>query len=174
MSKLGTILCDIKDKLYNDFVFFQVLSCFLVCVIGDKLMPFAIFSLLVEVNSVFLHARRLMRMTEFNPNGIAYKTNKVLLFITFIIFRFVSVGWVILCLLKYRHVIHQFAFAVGFSGTTIATLQNVFLLHQVWSSEAKWNDKKHLSHAENGKIAVEMDKNANRRIRIANTCSAPE
>ena len=142
--------------------------------ISDKLMPFAIFALLVEVNSVFLHARRLMRMSEFDQNGMAFKTNKVLLLITFIIFRFVSVGWVILCLLKYRHVINQFAFAVGFTGTSVATLQNVFLLHQVWSSDAKSGSNKHVSNTENGKIAVKMDNNANRRIRIANTCSAPE
>ena len=138
-----------------------MLSSFLVCVIGDKLLPFAIFALLVEVNSVFLHTRRLMRMSEFDVNGVAFKVNEVLNLITFIIFRFVSCGWVTICLVKNQHNINRFSFAVGFFGLSVAIVQNVFLLQQVWSSDAK-SRKQHLSKNQNGIVNIDKDYNENK------------
>ena len=133
--------------------------------VGNRLLPFAIFALLVEVNSVFLHTRRLMRMLEVNPKGVAFKVNRVLNVITFIVFRFVSCGWVAICLVINRHSINQFSFAVGFIGLVVAILQNFFLFKQVWSSDAKSSNmsQNHLYQSQNGKCAIEKDYNANVR-----------
>ena len=148
------------------------------CVVGDKLLPFAIFALLVEVNSVFLHTRRLMRMSEFNVNEAAYKINGFLNLITFLIFRFISCGWVTIRLVRDRHNIHQFSFAVGFFGLSVAILQNFFLLQQVCSSDAKMI-KKHSSKSQNGVAPVDKDHNQNKSngpenlkqiLRMANGC----
>ena len=145
---------------------------------GNKLLPFAIFALLVEVNSVFLHSRRLMKMSGFDQNGMAFKINRLLLLVTFILFRFFSCGWVTISLVRNRHDINIYSFAVGFCAMCIAILQNVFLLQQVLSSEAK--DK--MDHMKNGKSSKEKDHNANKSnsgnlehiLRVVNNCCTAE
>lgn len=150
--------------------------------IGNKLLPFAIFALLVEVNSIFLHTRRLMRMSKFDPNGVAFKINRVLLVITFISFRFVSCVWVTIRLVINRHAINRFTFAFGFGGLCIAIVQNFFLLQQLWSSDVK-SSNDHVSQTQNRKTAIERDYNANERndsedlkdiLRMTNTCHPVE
>lgn len=134
-----------------------MISSFLVCVVGNKYIPFAIFALLVEVNSVFLHTRRLMRMCDFDPNGVAFKINKVLLVVTFVIFRLVVLGWVIICLALNQHAMSRFAFATGFGAMCLATVQNLILLNQVWSSDAKHSSQ--LNQAWKEKVDAVTDYN---------------
>ncbi|CAB4038744.1 TLC domain-containing 2-like [Paramuricea clavata] len=187
---IGYFVYDVIDLSVNDrqrslciiIHHMLVLSSFLLCVIGNKLLPFAIFALLVEVNSIFLHTRRLMRMSEFDPNGVAFKINRVLLVITFISFRFISCVWVTIRLVINQHAINRFIFAVGFGGLCIAIVQNFFLLQQLWSSDVK-SSNDHISQTQNRKTAVERDYNANKRsgsedlkdiLRMTNTCHPTE
>lgn len=154
-----------------------MISSFLVCLLGNRLIPFAIFALLVEVNSVFLHTRCLMRMCEFDPKGVAYRINRILLMITFVLFRFVSCGWVTICLVINRHAMEWLPFAVGFGGMCIASLQNVGLLRQVWASDARTGNKQ--SQLE--KTGGDKDQNENRSnngtdklkelLKVTNACS---
>lgn len=108
---------------------------------------------------MFLHARRLMRMCDFDPNGVAFKINKVLLTVTFVIFRLVVLGWVIICLAVNQHAMSRFAFAIGFSAMCVATLQNLILLNQVWSSDAKHSSQ--LSQARKETVDAVKDYNEN-------------
>ncbi|XP_028395571.1 TLC domain-containing protein 2-like [Dendronephthya gigantea] len=181
---VGYFVYDLIDLAINDLQrsfcviihHVLVISSFLVCLLGNRLIPFAIFALLVEVNSVFLHARCLMRMTELDQNGLVYKINRILLMITFILFRFVNCGWVTICLVSSRHVINWLPFTIGFGGMCIASLQNVGLLKQVWTSDAK-SKMKQSQHEKTGgdKDHNENKSNGSEKLRellkVTNACS---
>lgn len=112
----------------------------------------------MEINSVFLHTRRLMNMCDVNPKAIAFKINRILVTITFVIFRLVACGWMINFMVINRHTVSQLHLAFAFGGLCIVVPQNLLLLNQVWVSDAKRN--KQLSTAEKEK-SMAKDCNAN-------------
>jgi hypothetical protein len=118
-------------------------------VTNKKYIPFAVCALLMEINSVFLHTRRLMHMCDVNPKGMAFKANRMLLTLTFIIFRLVVCGWMVNFMVMNRHVVRSLHLFFGFCGICIVVPQNLFLLNQVWLSDQKRN--KQLSQAEKEK-----------------------
>ena len=140
------------------FIHFQVIFIFYITVSNKKYIPFAVSALLMEINSVFLHTRRLMNMCDVDPKSIAFKVNRILLTITFVIFRLVACGWMINFLVISRHTVSQLHLFFGFGGMCIVVPQNLLLLNQVWVSDAKRN--KELSTAEKEKSKAK-DYNAN-------------
>lgn len=78
-----------------------VLICFSTVVITGSHVPIAIVCLLVEVNSVFLHARQLLRISRIQ-DGPIYTVNKYANIITFLLFRFIALVWML-----WRIVLHR-------------------------------------------------------------------
>lgn len=113
----------------------------------------------MEVNSVFLHNRRLMHMSDCDPEGMVFKVNSILLTITFVIFRLVACGWMVNFFVMFRHTVNRTHLMIGVFGLCIVIPQNLLLLNQVWLSDAK--RKKQLSQAEKEKAAFVRDYNAN-------------
>lgn len=79
-----------------------VLMCFSIVVKTGNHVPIAIVSLLVEINSVFLHARQLLRISKIY-DGLIYTVNKIANIVTFVIFRFVSLVWMFRRIVLYRN-----------------------------------------------------------------------
>ena len=133
------------------FIFYVTLS-------NKKYIPFAICALLMEINSVFLHVRRLMHMSDCNPKGPLFTINRFLLTVTFVIFRLVVCGWMVHFLVVHRNIVNQLHLSFGVGGMCIVIPQNLLLLNQVWMSDAKRN--KQISGAEKEKETA-RDYNAN-------------
>ena len=119
----------------------QVVFAFVISLLNKKYIPFGLVALLMEINSVFLHSRRLMRMSGVKPSNKLYKINAIILVITFIIFRLVTCGWMLNFLISHRNDVPTLHFAVGTFGMCVLTPQNIFLLKQVWTSDAKHEEK---------------------------------
>ena len=135
-----------------------MLFIFYVTVSNKLYIPFALCALLMEINSVFLHIRRLMHMSDCNPKGLAFNINRILLSVTFVIFRLAICGWMVHFLVVHRHGVNQLHLAFGVGGICIVVPQNLLLLNQVWMSDAKRN--KQISQAEKEK-EMARDSNAN-------------
>lgn len=131
---------------------------FYIAVSNKKYIPFALCALLMEVNSVFLHTRRLMHMSDVNPKGLAFRINRVLLTTTFVVFRLVLCAWMINFMVINGPTVSQLHLCFGICGLCIVIPQNLLLLNQVWLSDAKRNIQ--LSQAEKEKL-VARDHNAN-------------
>ncbi|XP_028415231.1 TLC domain-containing protein 2-like [Dendronephthya gigantea] len=135
-----------------------VIFIFYITVSNKKYIPFALCALLMEINSVFLHTRRLMHMSDINPKGLAFRMNCILLTTTFVIFRLILCAWMIHFFVMNGHTVSQLHLGFGIFGLCIVIPQNLLLLNQVWLSDAKRNTQ--LSQAEKEKLAV-RDNNAN-------------
>ena len=156
-----------------------MICSFVVCVAGQRFIPFAIFALLVEINSLFLHTRRLMRMRGVDPNGVTFRTNRIFLIVTFVIFRLIVCGWLGLCMLVDRHELGPFPFAVGFGGMCISMAQNVVMLNQLRTSDAKRIKQPRPAEKETG--SPRWDYNANSSLgglkqflQMTNACNAAD
>ncbi|ODM97209.1 TLC domain-containing protein 2 [Orchesella cincta] len=70
-----------------------VLSCFTLSIATRYYLAFTIISLVVEVNSIFLHWRQLLIITRTPKTTLYYRTVSLLNLITFVVFRIVTLGW---------------------------------------------------------------------------------
>ena len=93
-----------------------VVLCYSVAVISAQFVAFVALSLIVEVNSVFLHARQLFIITSEPRNSPRYKTNALLNVVTFLIFRIILLAWMTRWLTFQRSTISFGFLAVGIVG----------------------------------------------------------
>ncbi|XP_048582088.1 TLC domain-containing protein 2 [Nematostella vectensis] len=83
-----------KHASGKTFVSSNSVQALSLAVASQKYFGFDVFSLLFEVNSVFLHSRRLLIFHGYHPNQKLYLLNSFVLFFTFVVFRFFSTVWV--------------------------------------------------------------------------------
>ncbi|TPP60722.1 TLC domain-containing protein 2 [Fasciola gigantica] len=73
-----------------------VVTCFAVVITCRLLLPYALFGLLMELNSIFLHGRQIMLYLNVNPNSLIYRMNANANVGSFVVFRiFLTIGWTI-------------------------------------------------------------------------------
>ena len=70
-----------------------VILCYSVAVISRQFVSFVSLSLIVELNSVFLHTRQLLIITSQPRESLGYRVNSLLNIITFLIFRICLLSW---------------------------------------------------------------------------------
>ena len=70
-----------------------VISCFGSSVVAHYLVSFTTVALLVEVNSIFLHARQLFNLLEIPKKSVLYRLNAILNILSYIVFRIYVIGW---------------------------------------------------------------------------------
>ncbi|KAK7791062.1 hypothetical protein R5R35_007153 [Gryllus longicercus] len=97
-----------------------VILCFGLAISTRSLLGFCIFGLLVEVNSVFLHARQLMHLQNINRQNGLYRINSVLNVGTFVVFRLMTIGILCKWVFELRHKLTTIAYIFGM--TTLPTL----------------------------------------------------
>ena len=100
-------------------------------------MGLAVCSLLTEVNSVFLHFRRLMCLRGVNKSSVIYQVNGILLLITFIIFRFLTSAWMTNYCIKHRNELPFSHFLFTAVGMAIMTGLNIQLFMSLWRADVK-------------------------------------
>lgn len=81
------------NQLYLILTFLQVLSCFTLSIATRYYLAFSIISLIVEVNSIFLHWRQLHVICRTSKLTPAYRYVCLLNLLTFVIFRIGILSW---------------------------------------------------------------------------------
>lgn len=84
---------------------------------------YLIIGLTMEINSIFLHSRKLLKLYGYKKT-IAFKVNAVLNFVSFILFRFAALGFMLydLCSTKNPALTLKYFYAFLFGGILIGLL----------------------------------------------------
>ena len=96
-----------------------VILCYSVAVLTHQFVAFVALSLVVEINSVFLHARQLLIITNEPKSSPRYKVNALLNIGTFLIFRIFLLAFLTHWIIKERLRISLGFLIVAFLGLGI-------------------------------------------------------
>lgn len=79
------------------FVLFteQVAGTFFFNVVQSRCLAFNVIALLAEVNSIFLHARKLLQMAGVPYDRLVYRANSAMNLFTFVFCRFLCLTWIV-------------------------------------------------------------------------------
>lgn len=141
----GYFLHDFFDMLFYDakhsvdLLIHHVVVCmaFYIAIHYNMYMGYAVCALLMEINSVFLHFRRLMGFHGVSKSSVVYQINGILLLITFVNFRFLTAAWMLNYSIKYRHEVPHTHFLFSVVGLVIMTVLNLQLLMSLWKADFK-------------------------------------
>ena len=98
---------------------FLVVICFSIAVFSHQYVAYGALSLMVEINSVFLHARQLFIITGEPKSSLRYKTNALFNVGTFLFFRILLLGWMTRWLTVNRDKIPLAFFTAGSVGLAV-------------------------------------------------------
>ncbi|XP_060911271.1 TLC domain-containing protein 2-like [Labrus mixtus] len=116
-----------------------VISCFTLAVTSRLYLGFAVVSLLIEINSVFLHIRQvLLLLGQGNRTGpaalrtsVTYSLTSWLNLGTLLVFRICTTGWMTRWLASHREHIPRFVFMIGTTGLSLISTMNMVLLYRL-------------------------------------------
>ncbi|XP_008269152.2 TLC domain-containing protein 2 [Oryctolagus cuniculus] len=120
---VGYFLADGADMLWNQTLgqawdllchHLVVVSCLSTAVLSGHYVGFSLVSLLLELNSVCLHLRKLLLLSHQAPS-LAFSMTSWATLATLALFRLLPLGWMSLWLLRQYH---QVPFALVVLGTT--------------------------------------------------------
>uniref|UniRef100_A0A3Q1HWH7 TLC domain-containing protein n=1 Tax=Anabas testudineus TaxID=64144 RepID=A0A3Q1HWH7_ANATE len=100
-----------------------VISCFGLAVTSRRYVGFAVVSLLVEINSVFLHVRQLLLLSG--------RRNSWLNVGTFLVFRVCTLGWMTRWLAVHREHIPRYVLMMGTAGLSVVSTMNTVLFYRL-------------------------------------------
>ncbi|KAM7398194.1 hypothetical protein PAMA_006205 [Pampus argenteus] len=120
---------------------FMVLSCFSLVVASRRYLGFAVVSLLVEINSVFLHVRQLLLLSgQKNRPGteittprpsVTYRMTSWLNLGTFLVFRVGTLGWMSRWLAGHSDLLPRYVLLMGAAGLSLISTMNIVLLYRL-------------------------------------------
>ena len=93
-----------------------VILCYSVAVLTHQFVAFVALSLVVEINSVFLHARQLLIITSEPKTSGRYRVNALLNILTFLLFRIILLAYLTLWIFRERSRISLGFLVVAFIG----------------------------------------------------------
>ncbi|XP_041949620.1 TLC domain-containing protein 2-like isoform X1 [Alosa sapidissima] len=115
---------------------FVVVTCFSIAVLTRQYVGFAVVALLVEINSVFLHGRQLLRMSgRAASSGALCRLNSVLNLGTFVAFRISTLAWMTRWLALNRTRVLLPLYAVGSVGLLAIMVMNAVLFYRLLRSD---------------------------------------
>ncbi|GLD46543.1 TLC domain-containing protein 2-like protein [Lates japonicus] len=126
-----------------------VVSCFGLAVTTRLYLGFAVMSLLVEVNSIFLHVRQLLLLSgRRNRPGsevaapcpsVAYMMTSWLNLGTFLVFRVCTLGWMARWLAGHSEQIPRYILMMGTAGLSLISTMNTVLLYRLLRADILTN-----------------------------------
>ncbi|XP_068440491.1 TLC domain-containing protein 2 [Clinocottus analis] len=132
---IGYFIYDFLDMLVNQklsqswellFHHVVVITCFGFSVLSCRYIGFGVVALLVEVNSVFLHIRQMMRLAGIAV-GTLYRVNSIINLGTYVVFRINTLAWMTRWLVLNRDNLSLVAYTLGSVGMAIMTVMNIIL-----------------------------------------------
>ncbi|EDO35196.1 predicted protein [Nematostella vectensis] len=139
----GYFLHDFLDMLLNDLSRSTVLLihhtlvvvAFLIAILTKNYCGYGTCSLLMEVNSVFLHSRRIMLFHDVDRKSTLYELNGLLMLATFVFFRFLTSAWMMNFVIKARHIIPATHVFYGGFAMAAMIIMNIQLFTQLWNAD---------------------------------------
>ncbi|XP_008286845.1 TLC domain-containing protein 2-like [Stegastes partitus] len=133
-------------------LFAQVISCFGLAAVSRLYVGFALVSLLVEINSVFLHTRQLLllsgRRNRPGPEvasprpSLAFSVVSWLNLGTFLVFRFCTLGWMACWLAGQSEGLPHYVLMMGTAGLSLMSIMNVVLFYRLLRADVLGNTNK--------------------------------
>ncbi|XP_041808708.1 TLC domain-containing protein 2-like [Chelmon rostratus] len=118
-----------------------VIPCFSLAVTSRLYLGFAVVSLLIEINSVFLHIRQLLLLSgQRNRPGteitaprpsVTYSMTSWLNLGTLLVFRVCTTGWMSRWLAAHSERIPRYTLMMGTVGLSLITTMNTVLLYRL-------------------------------------------
>ncbi|XP_062872975.1 TLC domain-containing protein 2 [Trichomycterus rosablanca] len=136
---IGYFMYDFFDMVFNQkinqswellFHHTVVITCFGISVLTCRYVGFAVVALLVEINSIFLHLRQMLRMANISKST-AYRVNSMINLGTYVVFRINTLAWMTRWLVLNRELIPLISYTVGSVGLAIMTLMNIVLFYRL-------------------------------------------
>jgi len=115
-----------------------VIICFMAAVSTQLCVAYVTLSLMLELNSVFLHVRQLLIITDQPKCSIPYQINSVLNISTFLCFRIVLLGWMCWWMFLHWTELPLCLQLAGFSGLTVIVVMNIVLLCRILYIDFVW------------------------------------
>ncbi|KAG9333955.1 hypothetical protein JZ751_009358 [Albula glossodonta] len=112
----------------------QVISCFGLSVVTRRYVGFAVVALLVEINSIFLHLRQMLRMAG-GGKTTPYRVNSMLNLGTYVVFRISTLAWMTRWLVLNRDHVPLISYTIGSVGMAIMTAMNIVLFYRLLRSD---------------------------------------
>ncbi|XP_060928880.1 TLC domain-containing protein 2 [Limanda limanda] len=140
---IGYFIYDFIDMVLNQklnqswellFHHVVVISCFGFSVVSGHYVGFAVVALLVEINSIFLHLRQLLRMANIAA-GTLYRVNSIINLGTYVVFRINTLAWMTRWLVLNRDKVPLLAYTLGSVGMAIMTVMNIVLFYRLLRSD---------------------------------------
>ncbi|XP_056297435.1 TLC domain-containing protein 2 [Pseudoliparis swirei] len=111
-----------------------VITCFGFSVLSCRYVGFAVVALLVEINSVFLHLRQMLRLAG-DAAGTPYRVNSIVNLGTYVVFRINTLAWMTRWLVLNRDNVPLLAYTLGSLGMAIVTAMNIVLFCRLLRSD---------------------------------------
>ncbi|XP_008423831.1 TLC domain-containing protein 2 [Poecilia reticulata] len=140
---IGYFIYDFLDMLGNQklsqswellFHHVVVITCFGLSVVSCRYVGFSVVALLVEINSVFLHLRQILRMASMAATTL-YRVNSIINLGTYVVFRINTLAWMTRWLVLNRDNIPLLAYTLGSVGMAIMTVMNIILFCRLLRSD---------------------------------------
>jgi len=131
-------------------------------VLSRKFVPFALWALLMEVNSVFLHLRTLMQISEHSIRlPKAFSVIRIINILTFIVFRFLVQLWQISWAWQQRNRMHIFYVFIANAGGVFFFVINSVLFYRVLAADGFLGEygKRHAAINRDDQTLSKMTKN---------------
>ena len=109
----------------------QVVSCFGLAAFSRYYLGYAMVSLLVEVNSAFLHWRQLLLLQGTPKTNSLYRKVSVANLATFVVFRIVTFGWLTRWQVLNGHTIPTPVYVLGCVSLAAITVMNIILFYRL-------------------------------------------
>ncbi|XP_019943958.1 TLC domain-containing protein 2 [Paralichthys olivaceus] len=140
---IGYFIYDFFDMVLNQklnqswellFHHIVVISCFGLSVVSGHYVGFSVVALLVEINSVLLHLRQMLRMANIAA-GTLYRVNSIINLGTYVVFRINTLAWMTRWLVLNRDKVPLLAYTLGSVGMAIMTVMNIVLFYRLLRSD---------------------------------------
>ncbi|XP_026187854.1 TLC domain-containing protein 2 [Mastacembelus armatus] len=140
---IGYFIYDFFDMVTNQklnqswellFHHIVVITCFGLSVLSCRYIGFSVVALLVEINSVFLHFRQILRMANI-VTGTLYRVNSMINLGTYVVFRINTLAWMTRWLVLNREKVPLLAYTLGSVGMAIMTVMNIVLFYRLLRSD---------------------------------------
>jgi len=112
-----------------------VIVCFGIAAHTKHFLPYAAIALVIEINSVFLHARGLLIIAGAPKTGVLYRNVALMNVATFVLFRILLMGWMTRWMAANRERLDAAFFVAGSLGLAVIQVMNAVLFYKLLKAD---------------------------------------
>jgi len=167
-----------KEMLLHHIVVF---TCFGIAAHTKVYVPYAVISLIIEINSMCLHARAMLILTGWSKQSPVFRLIAVLNLVTYVFFRICVLGWMTRWLTLHRDALPLVIFTIASIGLATIVAINILNFYRVLMSDflkvvsegsSDSTSKRKSSEAMNGSTKEQWKVNGNNEKIITSAATA--